>query len=395
MTRESAGMATLPKTANDPIGFIKSGLICLPMMIFSALLILKGKAASNSTQFAAAILTYILANATFFLMIYTGKTNPHRSRYFILASGLFVVSFIANLIEIRGTMELSAANTLDGETPFCPLVIPMLMIPAALTNTIIFPGSFFSARAGIAPVLVLWLGFSLAIGRGWCSWACFFGGMDEGFSRLCRKPKISTISSTWTYLPWAILLTIVLTSALTLAPTYCGWLCPFKTVTEFPAINSVKRVLQAIIFVSLFIGFVIVLPLLSGRRTQCGLFCPFGAFQSLFNRLNVFEVRVDSRRCIQCHMCVKKCPTFSIDEENLSKGKAGLSCTKCGQCIDLCPRNAIQFHIKGTPLNVNLRTARILFLYPAFIFAAAIGGNCIYGGLERILRLMLTGNMIH
>ncbi len=373
----------------------KALLFSLPMLLISGLLFLSGKPLTNPAKLAPAVITFLFINITFFCMIYTGQTHKYRSRFFILASLLFVVSFIANLIEVRGTMELSAANMLDGETPLCPLVIPMLIIPAALTHTIIFPGSLFAAHAGVAPMLVLWLGFSLAVGRGWCSWICFFGGMDEGFSRLCRKPKITAVDSKWTALPWAVLLGIVLTSAATLSPTYCAWLCPFKTVTEFPAIESAKTALQAVIFSSLFIGLVVVLPILTGRRTQCSLFCPFGAFQSLFNKINIFAVRINRADCVNCNLCLQKCPTFSLDEQSLQAGKTLLSCTKCGKCIDICPKKAIAFHIKGTPLHLNLQTARVLYLYPAFTFAAVIGGGCIYGGLERIFRLAVTGSMIH
>jgi len=176
-------------------GWKKALLQGLPMLVISGLLFLSGKPLTSPAKLAPAAITYLFINVTFFCMIYTGQTHKYRSRFFVLASLLFVVSFVANLIEVRGTMELSTANMLDGETPLCPLVIPMLIIPAALTNTIIFPGSFFAAHAGIAPMLVLWLGFSLAVGRGWCSWICFFGGMDEGFSRLCRKPKIAAVDS--------------------------------------------------------------------------------------------------------------------------------------------------------------------------------------------------------
>ena len=111
-------------------------------------------------------------------------------------------------------------------------------------------------------MVVLWLGTSLALGRGWCSWGCFYGGLDEGFSRVLKKPVIKKIDRKWIYLPFAVLLVIVLTSALTLSPTYCEWLCPFKAVTEFAEVTSLTAVVQTVIFVSLFIGLVIVLPIL-------------------------------------------------------------------------------------------------------------------------------------
>ncbi|MBN1504139.1 MAG: 4Fe-4S binding protein, partial [Candidatus Eisenbacteria bacterium] len=82
---------------------------------------------------------------------------------------------------------------------------------------------------------------------------------------------IRHIQKKWTYLPYAVLAAVVVMSALTLAPTYCEWLCPFKTVTEFNEVNSFKSAVQAVILVSLFVGLVVVLPILTRRRTQCGL----------------------------------------------------------------------------------------------------------------------------
>lgn len=123
---------------------------------------------------------------------------------------------------------------ISGETPFCHLVIPMIIVPVAVTRTIIFPGSLLEGFANVASMIVLWLGVSLALGRGWCSWGCFYGGLDEGFSRVLKKPVIKKIDRKWIYLPFAVLLVIVLTSALTLSPPYCEWLCPFKAVTSSP-----------------------------------------------------------------------------------------------------------------------------------------------------------------
>ena len=165
----------------------------------------------------------------------------------------------------------------------------MTLIPAALTKTIIFPGMITGGYASIASMFVIWIGASLALGRGWCSWGCFFGGLDDAFSRLLKKPILPRIDRRWTYLPWAVLLAVVLTAAAFLSPTYCTWLCPYKAVTEFKEVTSFTILVQTIIFVSLFIALVVVLPLLTKRRIQCSLFCPFGAMQALTNRINAFD----------------------------------------------------------------------------------------------------------
>lgn len=383
---------TLPTRQKQNIILIKALVLSLPMLFLTLLMLTQGKFPTVLSKQMALLLSYGFINAIFFLMLYTGKTDKYRAIFFITASLCFVLSFITNMIEGRGSMSFTASTSLDGGNPLCPLVIPMLILPAVLTQTIIFPGSLFAGHAAIATVLVMWLGASLAIGRGWCSWVCFFGGMDEGCSRLCKKPKITTINKKWTYLPFAVLFSIVLLSAITLSPVYCEWLCPFKTVTEFAAVTSFKILVQTIIFLSLFIGLVIVLPILTGRRAQCGLFCPFAAFQSFTNKINVFAVRIDTQKCINCKRCIAACPTFSLDEDSLKQGKTLLTCTKCGKCIDHCPCSAISYHIKGTPVSLSPETARLLFMYPAFLFGATIGGGSIYSALDRILKLLMTGS---
>lgn len=374
-------------------GLVKAILISFPMMLIIIIFLSHRNQPSNPSQQIAMVVTDLFLCVNFFLMIYTGKTYKYRSLFFIIASICFVISFMINLLETRGALALSTANMINGDAKMCPLVLPMLLIPAALTRTIIFPSSLFGV-GGIAFMIVLWLGVSLTVGRGWCSWICFFGGMDEGFSRLCKKPKIKNIDKKWTYLPHAILLVIVLLSAITLSPFYCQWLCPFKVVTEYVAITSFLGVVKTIIFVILFIGLVIVLPILTGRRIQCGLFCPFASLQSFTNKINVFDVRINRDKCANCKLCVKSCPTFSLDEVSLSKGKTLLSCTKCGRCIDICPQNAVSYHIKGTPVNITAQSARLLFLYPAYIFGAVISGGSIAKVIQHIINLAVTGSIL-
>ncbi|MGV8058136.1 MAG: 4Fe-4S binding protein [Smithellaceae bacterium] len=381
--------------ANNNPGILKTLLLCLPMMAITLLMLSRGKLPAEPVRLIAFIFTFAFINAIFFLMIHSGKTDRWRSILFVTYALCFVVSFITNLIEARGSMAISEADMLEGLTPFCHIVIPMTLIPAALTKTIIFPGTITGAHASIASMFVLWIGSSLALGRGFCSWCCFFGGMDEGFSRLFKKARIKNINGRWTYLPYAVLLVIVLAAAATLAPFYCEWLCPFKTVTEYQEITSVKTAIQAVIFISLFIALVMVLPALTKRRIQCSLFCPFGAFQSCTNKINVFEVRVDPAKCVKCKKCIQTCPAFSINEGTIDRGKTAITCMKCGKCIDVCNQKAIFYHIKRTPLTGGkAELSRQLFIYPAFIFLATMAGGSVQDAIVRTIKLVTTGSMI-
>lgn len=373
-------------------GWLASAAWTLPMFLIMALLLIGPPGQQRSAERMLVSLGVLsLLTSFFFLMLKTGKTHRYRSILFVTVAVSFVLNFMPALLETRGNIALSHANLLEGKAPFCHMVIPMILLPAAATKTVIFPGSLLNGFAAIGAMLVFWLGASLTLGRGWCSWVCFFGGLDEGCSKIGGKPRLKILDGKWRYLPFAILLFVVLTSAATLSPTYCRWLCPFKTVTEFEEVSDLHSLLLTLLFVSLFVGLVIVLPILTKKRTQCGLFCPMGAFQSFTNKINIHEVVVDRNSCVDCGKCTRECPTFSITEASVAEGRTLSTCTKCGKCVDSCPKGALRFHLKGSSLSASPRLARVLLLYPAFIFITAIGGSMITNASLRVLHLLGLG----
>lgn len=372
----------------------KALLLALPMGLLSAMLLMGSGGPPEDGLMALSLgITWLMLNAVFFLMLKTGQTHRYRWPMFTLVALAMFVTFAAMIKAERGSVALTEVNMIQGQTPFCHLVIPMVLLPAAITGTVIFPGSMLEGFASIGSMLVIWFGMSLVLGRAWCSWTCFYGGWDEGASHLAKKARIKKIDRKWTYLPYAMLLFIVLMSALTLSPTYCEWFCPFKAVTEYPEVNSLLTLIQTIIFVVLFAGLVIVLPILTRKRIQCGLFCPFGAMQSFTNKVNVFDVRIDTEKCTQCGLCVRTCPTFSLDDSCLESGQPLLTCTKCGQCIDACPQKAISFHVKGTKPHLHPQVARVLFLYPAYLSLVVLGGGTVAYAIWSLLKWVTTGQL--
>ncbi len=383
------------RTPRPGLAVGKAILVSLPVLLLSAFMLIGGHRGRSPrpADTPAFVLVLLGVNLLFFLMVRTGRTDRYRATLFATVAVTFAISFISNLIEVRGSMALTEEEMLRGQTPFCHIVIPMTLIPATLTRTINFPGSILGAHS-IAGMFVIWIGATLALGRGFCSWGCFFGGLEDGFSRLRRRPVLRHIAARWSYLPYAVLASVVILSAVSFSPTYCLWLCPFKAVSEYVAVTSFERALQAGIFVVLFLALVVVLPVLSRRRTQCGLFCPMGAFQGFFNKLNVFEIKIDRDRCSDCARCARVCPTFSIDTASLARGATRISCSKCGRCVDECPTRAAAFHVKGTRFLPDESRARLLFLYPAFLFLITFNGFGLQDGIRRLIRLVLTGSLL-
>ncbi len=368
-------------------------LITLPMALWSLLMFSRSFKQGNSTPTRiAGVVVMCFMVWLFYKMVRTGTTYRWRRYFFVALGFLFPVGFIASLIAERGSMSIGLDQMVGGNTPFCFMVIPVVIIPAALTKTIIFPGSIMPTATNphsIAVMIGLWLGATLVLGKAWCAYGCFFGGIEEGFSGVMKRAKLKNIDPRFRYVPWALLLLLVLLSAMVLEPLYCSWLCPFKTVTEFERIHSVETAIQAGIFVSLFVGLVVALPLLTKRRTQCAFFCPFGAFQSIFDKINIFQIRIDREKCKDCVICRGNCPTMAISEDSLKKGKMLTSCMRCGECVDQCPSGAAVWHIKGTQVNVKPERARLMFLYASWAFATMFGGSIIAGSLSTMLRWVM------
>jgi ferredoxin-type protein NapH len=367
--------------------------LTLPIALWSFLMFAASLRQPNRSLQIAAIVTSVFMIVLFFMMMRTKSTYRWRRWFFVALGLLFPVGFIHNVIAMRGTMGIPIEEMIAGRTPFCFIPIPLLILPAALYKTVVFPGSILPhggmSGGGMAAMVGIWLAVTIVVGKGWCSYACFFGGIEEGMASIPARAKLKKIDPRWRYGPWAVLLAMALLSFALFEPAYCLWLCPFKAVSEYVAARNTLGMVQNGIFVMLFGGLVIAMPLLTKKRTQCAFFCPFGAFQSIFNKTSVFDVKIDRTRCTPCVLCKTACPTFSLTDESIALGETLMSCMKCGACVDVCPKHAAVWHIKGTEVGVKPERARLMLLYAAWGMAIMFGGSIIAEGLATILHVFV------
>jgi polyferredoxin len=369
----------------------RSALLTLPIALWALLMFTPTFQSSSRNLAIGAGAAILFMTWLFFMMMRTGTTYQWRRIFFVALGFLFPIGFITSLIAERGTMSIPIERMVSGDTPFCFMVTPALILPAAFARTVIFPGSILPSATNphsIAAMIGLWFALTLVMGKAWCSYACFFGGIEEGFAGIAKRAKIRKLDPRLRLVPWAILLFVVLLSAALFEPVYCRWLCPFKTVTEFNAVRSAQTALQFAIFISLFAALVVVLPFLTKKRTQCGFFCPFGAFQSIFNKINPFEIRIKREKCVDCTLCQTACPTVALSAESIREGKTLLNCMKCGACVDACKKDAAVWHLKGTEVGVKPERARLLFLYGTWGMATMFGGSILANSLATALHLM-------
>ncbi len=377
----------------QPRSWGKALLLTLPIALWSLFMAMRGLMQPHRAMQIASGMTAAFMIVLFFLIMKTASTYRWRRWFFVALGVLFPTGFIHNVMVLRGSMGIPIEEMIAGRTPFCFLPIPLLILPAALTKTLVFPGSILPgggmSGSGMAEMVALWLAITLVVGKGWCSYSCFFGGIEEGMAALPKKAQWKKLDPRYRLVPWAVLLAMVLLSLALFEPAYCMWLCPFKAVSEYVAARNTVGLVQNGIFVVLFAALVIVLPVLTKKRTQCTFLCPFGAFQSIFNKTSVFDIKIDRAVCSPCVLCQKSCPTMSLSDESIKKGETLLSCMKCGACVDACPKGAAVWHIKGTEVSVKPERARLMFLYAAWATAAMFGGSIITGGLETLLHYVI------
>jgi ferredoxin-type protein NapH len=340
-----------------------------------------------------------------FMIFYTGNIYKWRKIFFTSYAVAFVISFVWWVMGDRGHMWLLNSEVLYSQAPMCHIVVPMLILPAIFMKEIIFPISLSSAALMILLTIVV----TVIFGRSFCAWGCFYGGQDELFSSIAKKKRwqIKTLHPFVKYFPFAMLSFIVLHSFITMSPTYCVWFCPFKATTEFFEINSFIRVIQTIIFISLWVILVVLLPVLSKKRIQCSFFCPMGAFLSCSNKINLFGISIDKNKCINCNRCVSSCPNFAITEESLSKGKVLMTCSKCGACLNVCTKNAITLGIKGVKHNYalseissaksgfwkdfgrDLWDPAVVFIFGIFTIATVLSSHEFIDSISRLLKYFI------
>jgi polyferredoxin len=373
---------------NKSIG--RSLLYALPMFLITFMFMTGGHLDLNNKSAVIAILiAFLLVNVLYFMMHYTGKTDRYRAVLFIIFAMALSFTLIKNMLAVRSSMSFSQADIVECKIPFCYLVIPMMILPAIFTKSIIFPGSILNGFANISSMVVLWAVATIVLGRGFCSWGCFYGGWDDGFSRVRKKPVLKKISEIWRWMPFAVLFMVMITAALSLIPTYCDWICPFKAVTEFEKVTSVESATKAGVFLSLFAGLVVVMPIFTKKRTQCSFLCPLGAVNTLSNRITPFAVKIDKDACSKCYKCVEVCPLFALTREDIANGKVSILCSKCGKCVDACSKNAIHYSIKGIPVGAMKNFSRNLFLFVSFLFMAIFSAGAIISTFQSLLKYII------
>ncbi len=207
-----------------------------------------------------------------------------------------------------------------------------LPIPALIAAGPLYRGEGFF-------MIILFTVTLILVGPAWCSHLCYIGAWDNWAAM--GKKRAGTLPG-WTKVArWLLCLTVLA------AATLLG--------------RSGQPLSLAIALAATFgvTGVVIMLTWSrrSGVMTHCTTYCPMGLLANIFGKINPWRVRIASG-CCKCGLCTRVCRYGALAVPDIEAGRAGLSCSLCGDCIAGCPHGHLHYRFPG----LGQATARSAFI---------------------------------
>jgi polyferredoxin len=200
----------------------------------------------------------------------------------------------------------------------------------------------------------LMLGFGLFFGRFICGFLCPFGLIQELLHKIPFKFhfnfrfKFAKLTKYARYVKYVLLVVFVVALPLLTKgrvgvgdPAFCKYICPAGTLTAgFPLIAMnppLRQTLGDLFALKSAIALAVVLGCLGGYRFFCKFLCPLGAFYGLFNKVSLYQIRLEEGNCARCGACAQVCK-MGVDP---SRTPCSPECIRCGDCVKACRFSAL------------------------------------------------------
>lgn len=369
-------------------GNAAGGAAAFALLVFAPALLFASLIAGREISRLYALAWALFAGGTAYAIARTGRVAPWRRLFFSVSALAFLLHFKS------GLLHKALAPSCLTDAPFCHIAMAPYFLNYLRQQYLALAGGGW-ALWGPLSLGALWLFFTLAIGRGWCSWACFYGGIDDGLSSLPGKPllKIEGWALKVRDLPAALLVFLLLVSLGYALPVYCLWLCPFKLTGSFLDGQGWHRAAQYALMLAALAALVIA-PLLTRKRFFCSFLCPFAAWQAFWGRLNPFRLTVSAEKCGGCRSCVAACPMTAISCAPGGKAQILAYCNLCGQCLEACPKAGLRYTVFGLDLPAaagsfgGLFSVKYFYVFSALTLGAAFSSLWAPAALRDLVKLI-------
>jgi len=341
-----------------------AALVFIPALYFSTMI--AGREISRAYGLAWAL----FAAGAAYAISYTGRVSFYRRIFFSVSALAFLVHFKFSLF--GKAFDPSCFK----DTPFCHIAMAPYFLNYLYQQYLALMSGGWQLW-GPLTLGAAWLFLTIGLGRGWCSWACFYGGIDDGLSAVAKKPLIKTGRCALKVrdLPAALLFFMMLVSLAYMLPVYCLWLCPFKLTGSFLDQEGYLKGLQyGLMFFA--IAALVIAPLITKKRIFCSFLCPFAAWQAFWGRFNPFRMSINDKQCVSCRKCLTVCPTLAISCARGGKAEILPYCNLCGQCLGACPRSLHKYTLFGLDLPAaGGALGRLVSAEHVFVFSALVLGS--------------------
>ncbi len=131
---------------------------------------------------------------------------------------------------------------------------------------------------------------------------------------------------------WWVLLVGVITGVI-FGKVFCRWVCPMGLIMEiFMGMSPDGKIRQ--------------------MYQYHKLGCPIAWVSGWLNKFSLFRIKINNETCKNCGICDKECYIVSMEPKKFSLYKPAMlkpgdsyTCSKCLQCVAVCPNGSLTYKI--------------------------------------------------
>ena len=193
-------------------------------------------------------------------------------------------------------------------------------------------------------LLIAFLAMSWIFRKSFCGWLCPVGTVSEYLWRLGRKlfrrnfrlPRAVDIPLRGIkYVLMGLFVWVVASMSVAAIGEFLE--SPYGMVDDVKMLNLFRdlAVTGGIILAVLVLGSIVV------QNFWCRYFCPYGALMGLVSLVSPLRIRRDAELCIDCAKCAKACPS-ALPVDRLVTIRSA-ECIGCMRCVAACPAEGALF----------------------------------------------------
>ena len=287
---------------------------------------------------------------------------------FLLYVGVQFYRFYMHFETLGETTFVERPSAVEGFLPISALVALKVWINS---------GEFDQIHPAGLVLFTFFVGAGIIFRKSFCSWLCPVGTISEWTARLGKKIfkrnfEIPTWLA-WLLSPIKYLLLLFFLSMVIQMSTYSA-----KAFLELDY-NKVSDVKMLQFFLTIggtgltVIAVIFILSLFF-KNFWCRFLCPYGALIGLGSIFRITKIRRNEETCTNCEMCTKVCPqrlkVHKVEAVN------SLNCTACMSCVEACPvKDTLNMTVVNKKVNKWFIPVAFLVMFILVVGIAKLTGH--------------------